>query len=195
MNVLKIKKGFSLLELLLVLGIIAGIIIAAFLIFPKVRDANYIATETKNITAIRAGLISLYANTALPPEGSDIQTIAIKSKVIPENMIDSNNNIISAWGAPVYIGVGRSSDSNNLSFAIRYLNLTDTLCSRLVLASSSAFSEVKVSSSSKITGIPSGGGVIVKSIDVDPDVTKITEQCFQSSNASQNTGSAVLFMF
>lgn len=33
----KSKKGFSLLELLLTLGVIAGIIIAAFIVFQKFR--------------------------------------------------------------------------------------------------------------------------------------------------------------
>lgn len=33
----KSKKGFSLLELLLVLGVIAALIVAAFMIFPKVQ--------------------------------------------------------------------------------------------------------------------------------------------------------------
>ncbi|ENH5449800.1 prepilin-type N-terminal cleavage/methylation domain-containing protein, partial [Klebsiella pneumoniae] len=32
----KSKKGFSLLELLLVLGIIAALVVAAFIVYPKV---------------------------------------------------------------------------------------------------------------------------------------------------------------
>lgn len=33
------NKGFSMLELLLVLGIIAGLIVSAFIIYPKVKNA------------------------------------------------------------------------------------------------------------------------------------------------------------
>lgn len=44
------KKGFSLLELLLVLGIIAALIVAAFIVYPKVQDSNRATTEAKNIS-------------------------------------------------------------------------------------------------------------------------------------------------
>ena len=36
-NKRKSKKGFSLLELLLVLGIIAALVVAAFIVYPKVQ--------------------------------------------------------------------------------------------------------------------------------------------------------------
>ncbi|WP_117102748.1 prepilin-type N-terminal cleavage/methylation domain-containing protein, partial [Klebsiella pneumoniae] len=45
----KNKKGFSLLELLLVLGIIAALVVSAFVVYPKVRDARYIDIEAKHI--------------------------------------------------------------------------------------------------------------------------------------------------
>ncbi|MED5727507.1 type II secretion system protein [Enterobacter hormaechei] len=38
----KSKKGFSLLEILLVLGAIAALIVAAFMIFPKVQASQRI---------------------------------------------------------------------------------------------------------------------------------------------------------
>ena len=60
----KSKKGFSLLELLLTLGVIAGIIIAAFIVFPKVQASQKIDKESRNITAIQAGVKSLYGGRA-----------------------------------------------------------------------------------------------------------------------------------
>ncbi|EOZ4665291.1 prepilin-type N-terminal cleavage/methylation domain-containing protein, partial [Enterobacter asburiae] len=37
---IKSKKGFSLLELLLVLGIIAALVVAAFIVYPKVQASQ-----------------------------------------------------------------------------------------------------------------------------------------------------------
>ena len=39
-NKRKSKKGFSLLELLLVLGIIAALVVAAFIVYPKVQASQ-----------------------------------------------------------------------------------------------------------------------------------------------------------
>ena len=44
---IKRRKGFSLLELLLVLGIIAALIVAAFIVYPKVRTSQIVDAESK----------------------------------------------------------------------------------------------------------------------------------------------------
>ncbi|MCS5856821.1 hypothetical protein LNO23_26295 [Klebsiella pneumoniae subsp. pneumoniae] len=50
--------------MLLTLGVIAGIIIAAFIVFPKFRLHKKIDKESRNITAIQAGVKSLYSGRA-----------------------------------------------------------------------------------------------------------------------------------
>lgn len=57
-------KGFSLLELLLVLGVIAALIVGAFIVYPKVRNSQSIDAEAKNIATIRSGILALYASQA-----------------------------------------------------------------------------------------------------------------------------------
>ncbi|WP_202195934.1 prepilin-type N-terminal cleavage/methylation domain-containing protein, partial [Pluralibacter gergoviae] len=57
----KNNYGFSLLELLLVLGIIAALIVASFLLYPKVRDSRYVDIEAKHIGQIYASVKSVYA--------------------------------------------------------------------------------------------------------------------------------------
>ncbi len=42
----KSKKGFSLLELLLVLGIIAALVVAAFIVYPKVQASQRAQAES-----------------------------------------------------------------------------------------------------------------------------------------------------
>ncbi|EGD5057419.1 prepilin-type N-terminal cleavage/methylation domain-containing protein, partial [Escherichia coli] len=43
---IKSKKGFSLLELLLVLGIIAALVVAAFIVYPKVQASQRAQAES-----------------------------------------------------------------------------------------------------------------------------------------------------
>ena len=43
----KRKKGFSLLELLLVFGVIAAIIVAVFMVYPKVSSGQKIDSDIK----------------------------------------------------------------------------------------------------------------------------------------------------
>jgi prepilin-type N-terminal cleavage/methylation domain-containing protein len=53
---IKSKKGFSLLELLLVLGIIAALVVAAFIVYPKVQASQRAQAESNNIATIQAGV-------------------------------------------------------------------------------------------------------------------------------------------
>lgn len=54
------KNGFSLVELLLVLAIIAALSVAAFIIYVKVSDNMRVAKEIFNITNARASIVSMY---------------------------------------------------------------------------------------------------------------------------------------
>lgn len=57
-------KGFSLLELMLVLGIIAALIVAAFMIFPKIENSRKANEEVKSIITIKNGIIETYSGKA-----------------------------------------------------------------------------------------------------------------------------------
>ncbi|HCJ8469485.1 TPA: prepilin-type N-terminal cleavage/methylation domain-containing protein [Escherichia coli] len=45
-------KGFSLLEILLVLAIAAALVIGAFIIYPKIQASVRVDAETKNLATI-----------------------------------------------------------------------------------------------------------------------------------------------
>ena len=63
-NKRKSKKGFSLLELLLVLGIIAALVVAAFIVYPKVQASQRAQAESNNIATIQAGVKALYTSAS-----------------------------------------------------------------------------------------------------------------------------------
>lgn len=58
----QIKKGISLLELVLVLGIISALVVAAFIVYPKVQASQRAQAERNNIATILAGVKSLYTS-------------------------------------------------------------------------------------------------------------------------------------
>lgn len=59
-----LNKGFSLLEILLVLAIAAAVVIAAFIIYPKVTAEKTADSESKRVMMIAAAARSLYASKA-----------------------------------------------------------------------------------------------------------------------------------
>ena len=82
------KKGFSLLELMLVLGIIAALIVSAFIIYPKVQLAQKTDQDLRDITNITNGIKELYSGKA-NYEGLTVQAV-INSKIAPDYMVEGN---------------------------------------------------------------------------------------------------------
>ncbi|WP_077269449.1 prepilin-type N-terminal cleavage/methylation domain-containing protein [Klebsiella pneumoniae] len=82
----KNKQGFSLLELLLVLGIIAALVVSAFIVYPKVRDARYVDIEAKHIGQIYASVKNVYTGQ---PNYSGLATtaVAMPAQFFPDDMI------------------------------------------------------------------------------------------------------------
>ena len=56
----KLNQGFSLLELLLVLGVIAALAIAAFIVYPSVQASNQAQSEVSNLNTVRANILQSY---------------------------------------------------------------------------------------------------------------------------------------
>lgn len=57
----RFQKGFSLIELLLVLGVLAILLIAAFVVYPQVRAQNLINKEIVGLNAAYAKLQNVYS--------------------------------------------------------------------------------------------------------------------------------------
>ena len=90
------QKGFSLIELLLVLGVIALLLVAAFVVYPKVRLANQANTEVKNLTTVQAGLKALYASKNNNFSGLTLD-LARDAKIFPSTMV-VGNTVVNSWG-------------------------------------------------------------------------------------------------
>lgn len=60
----QIKKGISLLELVLVLGVISALVVEAFIVYPKVQASQHAQAERNNIATIQDGVKSLYISAS-----------------------------------------------------------------------------------------------------------------------------------
>lgn len=179
----KNKKGFSLLELLLVLGIIAALVVSAFVVYPKVRDARYIDIEAKHIAQIYASVKNVY--TGQPNySGLSTTTLAMPTQFFPEDMLSKKITwAISSWGGYVVVDSNKVSPSGGTdsSFTISYSDVPDSVCIRLITAVEGAFFNIYISNQK---GINSGGesasknyGTLVKQNGNNTDIALAASTC------------------
>ena len=162
----KSKKGFSLLELLLVLGIIAALVVAAFIVYPKVQASQRSQAESNNIAAIQAGVKSLYSSTSNYTGLSN--SVAIQAKIFPDNMLNGSKNLAySSFGGDVALASENTGPTGALgsSFIITYYGVPPTECTKIMTAVAGNFYKAQVES------------VIVKPVDGVLDVAETTRAC------------------
>jgi prepilin-type N-terminal cleavage/methylation domain-containing protein len=169
----KSKKGFSLLELLLVLGIIAALIVAAFIVFPKVQAEQRANRTIQDIAAIDAGIKSLYASKA----GYDgLSTkVLINANVFPDIMTTT----VEGQAYNVFKGRVNVSEVTSLSspaYSISFYSVPPTECSKIVSSLWGRFFQIE---------IISGSGMNVKSYNGQTmKLSTITKQCTNTDSAT-----------
>lgn len=138
------QGGFSLVEILLVLGIIAILAIAAFIIFPQVQASNRANTEQSNITTIAAGVKNLYGATR--NYSSVTNGVVNTARIFPPTMnggvFGSTTPITSSWSETVTVAPGPSTDL----FTITYAAMPTEVCTKLVPGLVQNFEAVTVGS-------------------------------------------------
>lgn len=122
------NKGFSLLEILLVLAVAAGIVIAAFIIYPKVVSAKVADSEARRTMSIVAAARSLYTSKA-NYNGLSLDVLK-NADLIDKGMFAKMDGglPLSEFGTPVTIF---PSNANSL-FAVEYQQLKKENCVRII---------------------------------------------------------------
>lgn len=88
-------RGFSLIEILLVIGVIAVLSLAAFLVFRKVSISANSKTDIQNIHAIVAGMNQTYKSGG-PYTGIN-NAIARQARILPQSMADGHSATSSGF--------------------------------------------------------------------------------------------------
>lgn len=175
-------KGFSLLELLLVLGIIAALIVAAFIVYPKVRTSQIVDAESKNIATIRAGLLALYSSTTNITTVNN--TVGINAQIFPDNMLVQSggtvSDVVNGFKGQVKLSATNYASYGKVVFNISYANVPQDACVKLVTAVAPSMSMVNI------------GGSYAKSdlSNVDWSVANAATAC-----NSAGTSSTIVFSF
>lgn len=149
----KNKKGFSLIEMLLVLGVLAVLLVAAFVVYPRVRDASRANNEVANLTAIKASINNLYATKGGNYTGLNTG-VANQARAFPASMnsgtYTAGQAITSSWGGDVTIV--EVAATNARSFGLSYAGVPEGVCLGLVSGAAGNFSDVKVGGTSVFKG-------------------------------------------
>lgn len=172
----KSKKGFSLLELLLVLGIVAALVVAAFIVYPKVQASQRSQAESNNIATIQAGVKALYTSASSFTGLSN--TVAVQAKIFPDNMLSGSGSAakpINAFKGDVTLAVASTGPSKapGSSFTITYSNVPAAECTKIVTAAAGNFYEVGVGTAGNVKA---AGDVL--------DVGKTATQCAAGDNSN-----------
>lgn len=146
LNKKKIARGFTLIEVLLVVGFIALASIGVYVVYNKVQTGNAANTEARNIDALRAGVKNIYGGSTSYNGLSN--EVALNARIVPDNMRTSNSTtaITNSFGGKVTLGpkkFGATAAANN-AFTIRYEGVPIDVCAKLATSAGAGFNEVEV---------------------------------------------------
>lgn len=161
------SKGFSLIELLLVLGVLAILMVAAFVVYPQVRDRNQANSEVSNLMAAKANLNNLYASTNGDYTGLTTG-VANQARVFPSNMnagkFTASATVSSSWSGGVTVlpsAAGTFPNGTaytaNHAFAITYAGVPAGVCLSLVSGAAANFQDVQVGGATVFKAAAAGG--------------------------------------
>ena len=172
----KSKKGFSLLELLLVLGIIAALVVAAFIVYPKVQASQRAQAESNNIATIQAGVKSLY--TSASSFTGLTNTVAVQAKIFPDNLltiVGTATTPINTFKGNITLAAAATGPSGvaGSSFTITYANVPAAECTKIITAAAGNFYTAGVGTAGNVKA---AGDVL--------DVSKTATQCAAGGNSN-----------
>lgn len=177
MKYLKFKKtsAFSLIEMLLVMGVLAVLLIAVFVIYPQVRSASVVKQEIQHLSVLRTGLTTYFESQSQDYSvlGAATETIgtqfANRARLFPVAMNDGNyntGNIKNGWGGEVI--VHRTSNiyggyAAGRTFAILWKGVPSEVCADMVIKAEPMFSNIQVNG----TNVMAREGIVTTSTMLD----------------------------
>lgn len=154
----RLLRGFSLIELLLVLGVLAVLLVAMFVVYPQVRASQQARREASNAIMLQAGLRSAFASSgnygALGAMGSGQgESFVNRARIAPASMNDGDpaaTALQSSWGAVlVHSNIGDYAGYGpNRMFVLRFMDVPKAACVDFVTNTINKFDVVRLNTSS-----------------------------------------------
>lgn len=143
-NKKKAARGFTLIEILLVVGFIALAGIGIYVVYNKVQTGNAANTEARNLDTIRAGVKNLYGGTV--NYGTVSETVLLQGRVVPDGMRDAAGTaIINSFGGTVKVSPTTfGGGAANNAFVILYPKVPLDVCSKFVTVGGNGFNKVEI---------------------------------------------------
>lgn len=141
------NRGFTLIEILLVVGFISLAGIGIYTVYSKVQMSNAALTEGKNLDTIKAGVKSLYGGSQ--NYGGISNSVLNDARITPDSMraipyVAGATSITNTFGGAVQVSsIGLNSGTNN-GFRITYTQVPGAVCSKLVSGSGTSWDQITV---------------------------------------------------
>lgn len=146
------KKGFSLMEMMLVLGAFAAIVAVGFWIYSIASERERVSTAQKQLASIQKGIndmSGIYSNI------DEARTMLLESKTLPSNMVNGNA-LVNPWKGKITITPHNGSDT---FYDVSYYNVPSSSCIDLV-NKSRVFYRTVTSTNSSLTDTSNVNNVV-----------------------------------
>lgn len=149
--------GFSLIELLLVLGVLAVLLLAAFVVYPQVRARHQANVETQNLLAIKANFLTLFGRGRDPTNLTSLDLgTANQARLFPASMnggdYSATATVTSAWGAPLEVTSSALNGITTVTFT--YTDIPLNVCIPLFSSAAPHFRNIVIQPGPRGTGMP-----------------------------------------
>lgn len=113
-NGIKKSAGLTLIESLVVVGILLGIVAIALTLYGTVRDRLNVKNESENISFAYSQVVDLFSDETTDDLDN---SLAIESGIFPKKMkIVGDNKVYNSWGGTVVI----KGQANSNAFSLDY---------------------------------------------------------------------------
>lgn len=135
------QQGFTLIELMIVLGIAALIVAGVITMYLKSSSSQKVNDETTNLNTIVSGVRNLYSTSS---NYVGLTTAVVVNAKIPPAKLVNGTTINNAFGGQVNIAPASISGGTNNAFTVALTQVGSEECTKMVPATVRSFDKVAV---------------------------------------------------